>query len=248
MLFADNLVTFPASRTFRHPGTQDVYILGVTRQDAQGGTPYVGLTICQLVTEGGSAGLATITRKAPAGPSSDPGWLVDTVVAKAHMDMEFRTSATEPGTTDLKIENYYAYLPSTVECEPWDFVHLHGKAYRVVDTFADSGLAGLRIDHEADVRLDFVLHVEGQRQYNHTTHQYEQADASYNVTGVLESSNSFALWTSDSSTYMDAYFEAAHVPFAPPAGKCWLEIGGVKRAVKTVTTQSGTRQYHLRCL
>lgn len=252
MLFSDNDVVFPPSMVFRHPGTKDVYILGVKRQDALEGQPYLALTICQLVTDtpNGSAGLATITRKLPVGPVSDPGWIVETQLARSYLDMEFRTSATEESTTDLKIENYYAYLPQHVQCEPWDFIALHGRNYRVVDTFADSGLSGLRIDLEPDTRSDFVLHIEGVRDYDRTKQEYVNSSFSYNVTGVMENYHDYALWATDADKYMDVYFEAAHVPFPFPAvpGKAHLELNGVKRTIKSISTQAGRRQYKLRCL
>lgn len=250
MLFAAHDTVFPESRTFRHPGTKDVYLLGVTRQDALEGNPYLGLTICQLVTDvpGGGSGLATITRKVVQGPPDNPGWLVDTVVGRCYIDTEFRTSADEQGTTDLKIENYYAFAPITMTFQAWDFVELHGVKYRVVDTFSDSGLSGLRIDHESDVRSDFVMEVIGDRQYDRVAHQYVDIKTSYNVTGVMQNYNDFAVWSSDADDYVDVYFEADHLPFAPVAGKTWLYLNGAKREVKRVTTQSGHRQYTLRCV
>lgn len=252
MLFTANETAFPPSLTFRHPGTLDVYLLGIRRQDALEGQPYLALTVCHLVTDepGGSSGLATITRKLPQGPASDPGWLVETTFAKAFLDMEFRTSANEQGTSDLKIENYYAFIPRHIQCEPWDFIELHGRRYRVVDTFADSGFSGLRIDLEEDTRKDFVLHLSGVPTYDQTQHQYSYGDVDYNVTGVMENSNDFARWASDASSYIDVYFEAAHVPFPfnIQPGQAWLILDGVKREVKTVSTQSGNKQYKLRCM
>lgn len=252
MLFADNDVVFPESRTFRHPGTHDVYLMGTTRKDALAGQPYLGLTILQLVTDlpGGSAGLATITRKVVQGPPDNPGWLVDTVFAKAYIDTEFLTSTDEVETTDLRIERYNAYLPLPVQPQEWDFIHLHGQAYRVLDTFADSGFFALRIDHEGDYRSNFVLHVGGKRVMDKATHQYTQGEASYNVTGVMEKESDVALWTTDSDKYLTVYFETEHLPFGIDiTGKdVWLEMNGVKRQVKSVITQAGKRQYQLRVL
>jgi len=248
MLFADNEVVFPESRTFRHPGTKDVYLLGITRQDALEGNPYLGLTICQLVTDvpGGSSGLATVTRRVPLGPADNPGWLVDTVVAKAFIDLEFRTSANEPDTTDVKIENFYAYLPINVVCQAWDFVELHGNRYRVVDTFSDSGLSGLRIDDEEDTRIDMVMKVSD-RVYDKTSDTYINGQQSYNVTGVMENYHDYALWNNESQPYIDVYFEAEHLPFEPPANKTKIMVEGRERTVESVHTQPGRRQYKLRC-
>lgn len=250
MLFTDSNVVFPESLTFRHPGTHDVYILGTTRKDARHGKEYLGLTILQLVTDlpGGSSGLATITRKVVQGPPENPGWLVDTVFAKSYIDTEFLSSTDEVETTDLRIERYNAYLPLNVQPQEWDFITLHNVKYRVLDTFADSGFFALRIDHEGDYRSDFVLHVGSKRTMNNTTHQWEGGEVSYNVTGVMEKSTDAALWATDTQSYRTVYFEAEHLPFGIDiTGKdVWLELSGLKRQVKSVTTQSGTRQYTLR--
>lgn len=250
MLFADNNVVFPESRTFRHPGTKDVYLLGTTRQDALHGSPYLGLTILQLVTDipGGSAGLATFSRKVPIGPPSDPGWLVDTEYAKAYMDTEFLTSTDEVDTTDLRVERYNAYLPISVQPVEWDFVTLHNVKYRVLDTFVDSGFFALRIDYEDDVRIDFKLIVTGERVRDKATQEWSYQERVYNVTGVMERSNDVALWTKDSETPHTLYFEEDHLPapFANVKEGMWLELDGVRKVVKSVQTQSGKRQYQMR--
>lgn len=250
MLFADNNVVFPESRTFRHPGTKDVYLLGTTRQDALHGNPYLGLTILQLVTDipGGSAGLATFSRKVPIGPPSDPGWLVDTEYAKAYMDTEFLTSTDEVDTTDLRVERYNAYLPISVQPVEWDFVTLHNVKYRVLDTFADSGFFALRIDHEEDFRTDFKLGITGNRVRDRVTQEWSFQETVYNVTGVMERSNDVALWTKDSETMHTLYFEEDHLPapFDSLKQGMWLELGGVRKVVKSVQTQAGKRQYQFR--
>jgi hypothetical protein len=253
MFHADDAV-LPPSMTVRHPGTLDVYMLGTTRKDARKGQPYVGLTLCRLATDvpGGTAGYATITRKAPQGPASDPGWLVETLFAKSWMDTEFLSSADEVGATDLRIERYNAFLPLAVQPQEWDFVTMHGVKYRVIDTFADSGLFALRLDHEADLRRDFVLTVAGTRTMDHGTHEYVVTpEQSYNVTGVIESEGDVAIWAKDTNEVITVYFDADHFPSGVPAltGRdMWLTIDGKRRTVKQMQTQSGRRQYQLRCL
>lgn len=252
MLFTSDDVVFPASLTIRHPGTKDVYLLGTKRTDARDGNPYVALTILQLVTElpGGTSGLATITRKVVQGPPDNPGWLVDTVLAKSYIDTEFLSSTDEVATTDLRIERYNAYLPLNVQPQEWDFIELHGVKYRVLDTFADSGFFALRIDHENDYRSDFILHVGGKRVMNPVTNEWEQSPSSYNVTGVMEKAVDAALWATDTTSYRTVYFDRDHLPFKVDlSGKdLWLELNGVRKAVKTVETQAGNRQYTMRVL
>lgn len=249
MLFADNEVVFPESRVCRHPGTKDVYLMGTTRQDARSGQPYLGLTILQLVTDepGGTAGLATITRKVVQGPPEDPGWLVDTVFARSYMDTEFLTSTDEVSTTDLRIERYVAYLPLPVQPQEWDFVTLHGVKHRVLDTFADSGFFALRIDHEEDYRQNFVLHT-ATRVMDRATHKYVNSERSYNVTGVMSKSTYVALWATDSEDAKTVYFDHDHFPagVADNVENMFIELKGVKREVKSIETQPGERQYQMR--
>jgi hypothetical protein len=249
MLFSAPDVVFPESKTFRHPGTGDVYLLGQSRSDAIAGQPHLQLTVCHLVTNvtNGSAGLATLYRKTPVGPESDPGWLVEQEVTKGFIDLEFRTSSNEADTYELKIGNYYAFMPSYVQAEEWDFVELNGTRYRVVDAFSDSGMTGLRVDKEEDARGDFLLHHAGVRTYNRTTHAYEVISTPYQVTGVILKDHEFANWASDSEPYIDVSIEKAHIGVAPLPNTMSLEIAGRRRIIRQVTTAILDRQYRLRC-
>lgn len=248
-LFTEFGTQFPESRTIRHPGTKQVYLIGQTRPDALDGNPYLEMTVLHLATEepGGSSGLATIYRKAPAGPSENPGWLVEQEVAKAYMDIEFRTSANEADTYEIKVENYYAFLPRNIQCKPWDYIELQGKRLRVVDTFPDSGLSGLRVDEEPDVRIDFVLKSKGTRTYNKVTHVYEEIPAEFKVTGVVIKDYEFSAWSSDAEAYIDVSIESEHIGFRPVPNTMSLVHDGRARVIKQVSTQPGTRQYRLRC-
>lgn len=249
MLFADSEAVFPASRVCRHPGTKDVYLMGVTRKDALKGNPYVGLTILQLVTDepGGSAGLASIHRRVPVGPPEDPGWLVDTLFARTWVDTEFLTSNDETYTTDLRIERYVAFLPMPVQPEEWDFLTLHGVQYRILDTFSDSGFFSLRIDHEKDYRSDFVLS-HTVREMDRATHKYVGYERKYNVTGMMEKDTSVALWATDSEDAKTVYFNADHFPtgIADKVDQMTISLHGVERQVRAMESQAGARQFKMR--
>lgn len=253
MLFAAAETVFPDSRTIRNPLTGDVYILGTTRKDVDAGRVTIGLTLLRTVTAlpGGSAGYAVITRKVTLGPPENPGWLVDTVYKKAWMDTEFYSSSNEQDTTDLRIESYNAFMPLHVQPREWDFVELRGSKYRVVDTYADSGFFGVRLEHESDTRTDMVLEVQPKREINRITQEYIQAPAArYNVTGVMKNLEDFALWNNEAQKYIDVYFEEEHLPnidFNLSNSPMWLSYKGKKRMVKQASTQSGVRQWQLRC-
>ena len=249
MLFTRHGEQLPESRVFRHPGTRDVYLIGQARSDALDGNPYLTLVVCHLVTEepGGSSGHATLFRKVPQGPADNPGWLVEVEVAKTFADLEFRTSANEPEMHDVRVENFFAFLPSTVVAEPGDRLYMQGRDYRVVDTFADSGFAGLRVDKEPDTRVNFVVHRNGGRVYDKATHSYTNARESFNVTGTLLRLRDFASWSDESQPYVDVTIDQRHIGFRPEPGLCEVEIEGRRRVAKSVQTQHGERQYLLRC-
>lgn len=249
MLFTEPGTQFPESRTFRHPGTQDVYIIGQTRGDALGGKHYLNLSVCHLVTDtpNMSSGLATVFRKVPEGPADDPGWLVEKELGKAFIDLEFRTSANEPEMHDTKVENYYCFAAAHWAFKPWDFLELHGVRYRVVDTFADSGLAGTRVDLEKDHRVDLLVHRDSESQYDRATHKFISARRTYEVTAVLPNVQDFAAWTSESEPYIDVVIEREHIGFRPRPGVTQVELEGRTRVVAHVSSQDGERQYRLRC-
>lgn len=249
MLFSSPETELPESLTFRHPGTQDVYILGQTRGDARGGKHYLNLTVCQLATDSpfGSSGLCQIYRKVAEGPADNPGWLVEQKIANCFIDLEFRTSANEAGVYEGKVENYFAFIPRNIQVKEWDFIELHGRKYRVVDVFADSGFSGLRVDKEVDRRVNFVAHLESQRVYDNVNHRWVTTPVEYNVTGILTNDREFSTWGSDSEPYIDVAIEAENIGFDPHPNKLSLELNGRRRVVTMVTRPPGDPQYTLRC-
>ncbi len=249
-LFAAHDAVMPGSLIIRHPGTLDVYLVGATRVDARKGKPYVGVTILQLATDapGGSSGLAKITRKVPMGPPSDPGWLVETEILTTYVDLEFRTSSNEPDTHELKIENFLFYLTRNHQLQMWDYIHLHGKSYRVIDFFPDSGFSSGRMDEEEDTRVDMILRDKAvDKTYDKVQQKWVGGPRDYNVTGVIIRDEGFAVWTDESEDYFTVYFQREHLGVVPEATTMSLIYQGRERVVRQVTTQSGGRQWELRC-
>lgn len=248
MLYSGAEQTMPASRVIRHPGTGDVYMLGQTRGDAVEGQHYLNLTVCHLVTEtpNGSSGLATLYRRAPVGPEDNPGWLVEQQLGSAFVDMEFRTSASEPEMYEEKIANFFAFLPAHYQLKEWDFIELRGTRYRVVDTFADSGLAGLRIDREPDTRVDLVIQGASARQYDKVNHRFVDTAVSANVTAVIVSDHGFSSWAAESTPYLDISIEQEHIGFEPKPDMA-VVLDGVSRLITSVSKPPLARQYRVRC-
>lgn len=241
----------PESGVFKHPSTGEVYILGSGRKDArydvEDGNPYVMLCMIHLVTEtqNGGSGKSEQYRKLPQGPAEDPGWLVNTKISDTFMDVEFRTNSSEAGLYDSKIANFYAWVPLITEVKQWDFLVLNGINYRVVDHFTDMGMRGLRLDQEADPRVDLVVTVN-KRVYDQEEHAFINQKTPYNVTGIIPDNQELASWGTNNSSSIQVVIEKDHIGFKP-LPDMFVTFEGRERRIKSVDTQAGEKQYRLYC-
>lgn len=242
---------FPASGTIRSTITGDVYLLGQRRPDAR---PHLGhyhdITTLHRVTDEGecsSSGLAELYRRVPEGPADDPGWLVEKLVAHHYVDLEFRTSSNEQDAYDTKIMNYTAHFPSGAKLFRHDGVKLHGRVFRVIDHYPDSGFMLARMDEEADHRVNLLIHRKSGTRFDQDAMRYVSEERSYKVTAEVVTNYDMAEWLDDTQSYIDVVVEQDHIGFAPEAGDI-VELDGRRRTVKRVSTQAGERQYRLRCI
>lgn len=251
-LFTKPGATLPESYVIRHRGTGDVYILGQVRQDARydvdDGDPYVSISMLHLVTPEalGSSGVAIHTRKVIKGTAEDPGWLVEEEISENYLDIEFRTSSSEEGVYDSKIENFYAWTPITVVAKQWDFFTLNDTKYRVVDTFTDIGMRGLRLDREPDPRVNVTIY-KTTRVYDRVTHEYVTTKAPFNVTAIVPENTDLAAWDdSNSKTSITLAIDFPNIGFTPEPNQD-VEYQGRTRIIKSVATQAGEKQYRVTC-
>lgn len=244
-------MAIPASRTVRNTLTGAVYLLGQERTDAR---PDLGAyhcdTVLHLVTDTGdstAAGLTEVRRRVPKGPSTNPGWLVEEVVAQHYADFEFRTSSREGDTVDLKVGNFVVHMPRHAQLKRNDFLVIHGRQFRVVDAFPDSGFMLSRVDEEADSRVDLVIHHGTGRVYDKTLGRYVENAVSYNVTAEVITDIDVGAWASESQSYFDVVVDHDAIG-APPVAGMQVEYLGKRRTVRRVETQQGVLQYRLRCM
>lgn len=242
----------PQSLVFRHPSSGDVYIIGQERQDARfdvtDGDTYIKMAMVHLVTPkiDGSSGLAVQTRKVPKGPADNPGWLVDEVLAEDFLDVEFRTNTAETGVYDNKVGNFYAWTTLNVEARQYDFFLLNGKNYRVVDSFPDLGMRGLRLDQEGDPRINLVI-TSITSGYDPVEHEYTDVEANFNVTAVIPEYNELAGWADNKiSSSVTVVIDFNHIGFEPKPNMK-VTYKGRTRLVKSVDSQAGEKQYRLLC-
>lgn len=239
----------PPSLVIRHALTGAEYILGIGRMDARGdvdeGNPYVTLCMLHDVSSTGS-GRARLYRRAPLGPPENPGWLVEQELAHTFLDLEFRTNASESGTLNNKIPNFYAWCPATISAQEWDYFELGGKRYRVVDSFMDAGMVGLRLDQEPDPRLDFVIQTKEQV-YDNIRHEWVDRLETYNVTGIIPRDEDISKWARTTAiNTIDVVIKSEHIGFTP-LPEMDILYQGRTRKIKNVTTQAGQKEFRLVC-
>lgn len=252
-LFSDPNEKLPESLVCKHVTTGQVYILGQVREDARGdvteGNPYVSMSMMHNVTPNpkGSSGLAQQMRKIVMGPPEDPGWLVEQEISRDYLDIEFRTSSSEEGLYNSKIANFYAWTTLNITAKQWDYFYLNDRRLRVVDSFTDMGMRGLRLDEESDPRVDVVIVVK-ERDYNTATHAFEEVEKEYNITVIVPKADELAGWAlSDrTSSAIEVVVEFNHIGFKPLPNMT-IKYQGRSRLVKNVYTQAGEQQYRLTC-
>lgn len=151
MLGIDPSVSLPASNTIRLGTTGDVYIIGQVRGDDRDDYEYDNIGISHLVTS-----TVEIHRRAPTGPSSNPGWLVDSTVGTHYADLEFRASVLGAEQHDSFDDEFFVILPPHADLQEWDFIVRGTETYQVKSSYIDSGFRFGRCVQRSDVRRDFV--------------------------------------------------------------------------------------------
>ena len=245
VLFSKPCEPLPASGIMRHPGTGEIYIIGIPRQDSRwdvaGGDPYIKISMLHMVTpNGATAGQAVHTRKVFEGPDQD--WLATEQLGAKFMDVEFRTSATEVDVALGTIENYFAWLSPTAKIETFDILTISGVDYLVLDVYSEMGMCALRVAKRKDPRIDLLIH-RTSRVFNETSMEYETTKVAEKVTGMVPEYNDTAPWNLKESESM-VVIDTDHIVFEPENGM-EVTLMGRKLTIKSVFLQTNEKQWRL---
>lgn len=177
-------VVIPDSRTIKEEGSEEIYILGQTRDDVKDGNRYQMLVAGRLCT-GAAGGVAEIHRKVTQGTVPDLGPLVDTVVGNHYCDMEMFSAKSDPETDNDTTLIHYVILSQTVDLEEDDFVHLKGKTYRVQAVYPDSGFTFGRVEQTEDERVDVTYKVNTVSHTPGSGNKPSKGGGNYVITGYI---------------------------------------------------------------
>lgn len=170
----------PQSPVIRVPESGETFMVGASHKDVFDGYYRFIAGLHKI------KGQAIVRRRAPAGPSNDPGYAVETVVIDTFGDNELR-SADE--NQDREIEHYGSYflfLPINTTLNRDDSVEIDGIRYFVLESYVDSGLMCARATSQPDDRINAIYVSLGAETYDTNTQQSTRTPTSYQVTGRVK--------------------------------------------------------------
>lgn len=178
MVFVTPEVEQLVTPVIRVSGSSDVYMVGTPQRDFYQNKHYRTTYNVQHI-----AGVAVVARRAPTGPSNNPGFAVSTTVSNTYADFELRSVDEDQ---DRKINNYgsyFVFLPSDIVLQRRDSITVNGRTFYVLEHYPDSGLVCARATIKADDRVNVVYTSIGTPVYNDLTSDVTSSDTAYNVTG-----------------------------------------------------------------
>jgi hypothetical protein len=170
----------PKSPVIRVPDTGEIFMVGASHKDAWDGY-YRFIAGLHLVQ-----GPAVVHRRAPIGPSNDPGWAVDTVIATTFGDSELRSASENQDDSIEHYGSFFLFLPINTALNRDDTVVIGSRSYFVLEYYVDSGLISARATTEPDDRINAIYVSLGAETYDTDTQQNTIAQTSYNVTGRVK--------------------------------------------------------------
>lgn len=227
--------------------TGEVYLLGVSRKDTLWMDKVTQLTICHMVTPDLSAGIAFIDRPAVLGSGDDLGWVTMQSSGETYLDLELRTTATEPGSKETQIGHYFGFAEARVDLMDGDRLTLNGVTYVADEVAYDSGLRLLRLVNRDVHYVNMVFTLgSGAKIYDKATGQYTSAPINRNVSGILtdvhDSDDGFS---KDSADYVEVRIELDHIGFEPKPNMA-VELNGKSYTVSYVQQAEYRRQWIVR--
>lgn len=182
MLYTDG-TNNPSSPVIRVVTTGEIFMVGALQPDAHDNTHY--RNIYSLTKP---HGVAQVWRKAPVGPSNNPGWATASVVETTWADVELRSLSEDEESSLLHHGHVVVTLPYNSKVEPLDTITITGvlgQTYYVLERYVDSNLINVRAVARDD-ELKNMVH----RSYTGQTYVNQvvtPAYTNYNVTGRVGS-------------------------------------------------------------
>src|SRR5690606_19106717 len=121
-----------------------------------------------------------VYRRAPVGPSNNPGWAVETLLESTFGDIEMRSVNENEDDLLTHRGHFFLTLPGNSSVQRNDLVLLSGTPYYVLEKYSDASLISCRVVQHGDLRENIVYRdFVGQ---TYTNNQAALNFTNYNVT------------------------------------------------------------------
>ena len=175
--------------------------------------------------------VATIRKKKCFGSGDDLGWLISLPEEQVNADVKFTTSETTEPTIERNLIK--VKVSNDVAIEPFDYVVVDSKSYRVTNIFDENGICTFNCLEEDDQTYNFVISSTSSTHFDKTTLEYVTSEFSRNVSGVVFSGVKFPQWVKGKQSSSVIHIRKSDVGFTPSTG-WFVSYNGVKKEVVSV--------------
>ena len=240
MMYTDGVANFPSSPVVRVVTTGEVFMVGALQPDVHDNTHYRNIYSLTLPN-----GVAKVYRKAPVGPSNDPGWAVQSLVETTWADVELRSLNENEDTALLHNGHFVVTLPNNSIVEPLDTIEIGGnlgQTYYILERYIDSNLVNARAVARDDELVNFVYKSHtGQTYANQTV---TQTYTNYNVTGRVAPVELEEQINGITANSIKVFIKTSWIGVIPKL-KDVLVYGGQDFQVKTIKRDPLTTEWHI---
>lgn len=175
--------------------------------------------------------VATLHRKECLGSGDDLGWLVSLPEEQVNAEVKFTTSESTEPTIErnlLKVK-----VSNDVTVEPFNYVVIDNKSYRVTNVFDENGICTFNCLEEDDQTHNFVISSTSSTHFDKTTLEYVTSEFSRNVSGIVFSGVKFPQWAKGKQSSSIIHIRKSDIGFTPSVG-WFVSYEGVKKEVVSV--------------
>ncbi len=141
----------PTTSVIRASQTEDIFMVNTQREGLFNNSRYINTMNVHQIT-----GTAEIWRRAPTGPSNDPGWATNVKVEDTFYDANFGRGYTDQENNVDQLGLYTLYMPYDANIKLHDTVVTPERTFYLFDTYEEQGLKSALATDKPDPRIDAV--------------------------------------------------------------------------------------------
>ena len=175
--------------------------------------------------------VVTLHKKKCLGSGDDLGWLIS--LPDVAVNAEVKPTTTESTEPTIERNVLKVKVSNDAAIEPFDYVSVDSKSYRVTNVFEENGICTFNCLEEYDQTHNFVISSTSSTSFDKTTLEYVTSEFSRNVSGIVFSGVKFPQWVKGKQSSSVIHIRKSDVGFTPSTG-WFVSYNGVKKEVVSV--------------